>query len=416
MTYNSTRLLLACLCLLLSAAGRAQRHEILNSRISTLQVVSGNDWLSPPVTTLGGTPIHISFDDQTHDYHRYTYRIEHCEADWSVSEDLFTSDYIDGFIEGNLIEDTEESLNTNVLYTHYHLTIPNAHCRLKMSGNYRLTVLDDNNDEEPMLTACFMVVDPKVGVSLNVTTNTDIDINHSHQQVNMQVSYSGVNVTNPSTQIKTVVMQNGRWDNARVNAQPQFTTTDGLRWEHCRDLIFDGGNEYRKFEVLDTDHPSMGVDKIRWDGELFHAYVFPNERRPNYLYDEDANGCFYIRNSDNEENDRISEYVVVHFQVFSDKHDDGEVYLNGVWTNDQFLPQYQMEYDYATGSYQAAVLLKMGYYSYQYLLLDNDGYTHVLPSEGNFFQTENQYQALVYYREPGGRTDQLLGYQQVRFK
>ena len=211
-------------------------------------------------------------------------------------------------------------------------------------------------------------------------------------------------------------MQNGRWDNARVNAQPQFTTTDGLRWEHCRDLIFDGGNEYRKFEVLDTDHPSMGVDKIRWDGELFHAYVFPDERRPNYLYDEDANGCFYIRNSDNEENDRISEYVVVHFQVFSDKHDDGEVYLNGVWTNDQFLPQYQMEYDYATGSYQAAVLLKMGYYSYQYLLLDNDGYTHVLPSEGNFFQTENQYQALVYYREPGGRTDQLLGYQQVRFK
>ena len=98
MTYNSTRLLLACLCLLLSAAGRAQRHEILNSRISTLQVVSGNDWLSPPVTTLGGAPIHISFDDQTHDYHRYTYRIEHCEADWSVSEDLFTSDYIDGFI------------------------------------------------------------------------------------------------------------------------------------------------------------------------------------------------------------------------------------------------------------------------------------------------------------------------------
>ena len=192
MTYKSTRLLLACLCLLLSAAGRAQRHEILNSRISTLQVVSGNDWLSPPVTTLGGAPIHISFDDQTHDYHRYTYRIEHCEADWSVSEDLFTSDYLDGFIEGNLIEDTEESLNTNVLYTHYHLTIPNAHCRLKMSGNYRLTVLDDNNDEEPMLTACFMVVDPKVGVSLNVTTNTDIDINHSHQQVNMQVSYSGV--------------------------------------------------------------------------------------------------------------------------------------------------------------------------------------------------------------------------------
>lgn len=414
MVRNMRRSLMVCGALWLSLTAAAQRHEIFNDRISSLQVVSGTDWLSPPVTTLGGAPIHISFDDQTHEYHRYTYRIEHCDADWSVSEELFTSDYIDGFTDGNIIEDTEESLNTNVLYTHYHLSIPNAHCRLKMSGNYRITVLDDNNDEEPMFSACFMVVEPRMSVSLSVTTNTDIDINQSHQQVGMQVSYRGMNVTNPSTQIKTVVMQNGRWDNAVVNAKPQFTMTESLRWEHCRDLIFDGGNEYRKFEVLDTDHPSMGVDKIRWDGDLFHAYVFPDERRPNYLYDEDANGCFYIRNSDNVENDRTSEYVVVHFQVFSDKYDNGEVYLNGVWTNDQFLPRYRMEYDYATGCYEAAVLLKMGYYSYQYLLLDEAGYTHVLPSEGNFFETENQYQALVYYREPGGRTDLLLGYQQVR--
>ena len=405
--------ILTVLFLSIAMAMRAQRHEIFNDRISSLQVVSGNDWLSPPVTTLGGAPIHISFDDQTHEYHRYTYRIEHCEADWSVSEEIFTSDYIDGFTEGNLIEDIEESLNTNVLYTHYHLSIPNEHCRLKMSGNYRITVLDDNNDEEPMFSACFMVVDPRMSISLGVTTNTDIDVNQSHQQVSMLVSYRGLNVSDPSTQIKTVVMQNGRWDNARINAKPQFTMNESLRWEHCRDFIFEGGNEYRKFEVLDTDHPSMGVDKIRWDGEMFHAYIFADERRPNYLYDEDANGCFYIRNSDNVENDRTSEYVVAHFQVFSDKY-DGEVYLNGVWTNDQFLPRYRMEYDYATGSYEAAVILKMGYYSYQYLLLDEAGYTHFLPSEGNFFETENQYQALVYYREPGGRTDLLLGYQQVK--
>ena len=161
--------ILTVLFLSIAMAMRAQRHEIFNDRISSLQVVSGNDWLSPPVTTLGGAPIHISFDDQTHEYHRYTYRIEHCEADWSVSEEIFTSDYIDGFTEGNLIEDIEESLNTNVLYTHYHLSIPNEHCRLKMSGNYRITVLDDNNDEEPMFSACFMVVDPRMSISLGVT-------------------------------------------------------------------------------------------------------------------------------------------------------------------------------------------------------------------------------------------------------
>lgn len=390
----------------------AQRHEIFSDRIATLQVVAGDDWLSPPVTFLGGSPIHISFDDLTHEYHRYTYKVEHCEADWSVSEDLFESDYIDGFTEGNLIEDSEESLNTNMLYTHYRLTIPNRQCRLKMSGNYRITVFDDNSDET-MFTAYFMVVDPKMGVTMTVSPNTDIDINHSHQQVSMAVSYGGVHVTNPSTQLHTVVMQNGRWDNAIIDAQPQYTMGDGLRWEHCRALIFDAGNEYHKFEVLDTDHPTLGIEKIRWDGERFHAYVFTDEPRPNYLYDEDANGAFYIRNSDNVENDRLTDYVMVHFQLQCPRPVEGDVYLNGAWTYDLFLPEYRMEYDESNKCYQAAVLLKMGYYSYQYTVLDSDGYTHVMPTEGSFFQTENKYQALVYYREPGGRTDQLVGYQQV---
>ena len=394
----------------------AQRNEILNDRIATLQVVAGDDWLSPPVAFLGGNPIHISFDDLTHEYHRYTYKIEHCEADWSVSDGLFESDYIDGFTEGNLIEDSEESLNTNMLYTHYRLTIPNKNCRLKMSGNYRLTVYDDNNEEEPMLTACFMIVEPRMGVSMNVTTNTDIDVNNSHQQVNMAVSYSGVHVTDPSTQLHTVVMQNGRWDNAIVNARPQYTMSDGLRWEHCRDLIFDAGNEYHKFEVLDTDHPTLGIDRIRWDGSVFHAFVVPDEPRPNYIYDEDANGAFYIRNSDNVENNRLTDYVMVHFQLNSPYEAKGKLFVNGNWTYDQFLPQYQMEYDYDTHCYNGQMMLKMGYYSYQYVLIDDNGRPTIMPTEGSYFQTENQYQALVYYREPGGRTDLLVGYQQVHVK
>ena len=390
----------------------AQRNEIISDRIATLQVVAGLDWLSPPVTMLHGKPIVISFDDLTHEYHRYTYTITHCEADWSASKELFESDYIDGFAKGNTIDDMEESFNTNVLYTHYRLTIPNVRCRLKMSGNYRVTIYDENNDDEPMLTACFMVVDPKMDVMLEVNTNTDIDFNHAHQQVNMQVNFKNVNVTAPREQIKTVVMQNGRCDNARVNTDYQFVTHQGLRWEHNKDLIFTAGNEYHKFEILDNDHPTMGVDLIRWDGEMFHAFPFADTPRLNYLYDEDANGAFYIRNSDNIENDTYSDYVYVHFQKPSERY-EYDIYLNGNWTNDLFLPQYLMEYDEGTKSYQATVLLKQGYYSYQYLMLDRDGNTHHVDNEGSFYQTENQYQALVYYRENGGRTDQLVGYQQI---
>ncbi len=411
------RIFLTILTIFCTLAMTAQRHEIMSDHIATLQVVADNDWLTMPVIRLNsGQRIHIEFDDLTHQYNRYAYKVIHCEADWTESEELFESDYIEGFADGNTIDEMEESLNTNQLYTHYSLTLPNEHCRLKMSGNYKVEVYDDNDDSEPMLTACFMVVEPVMTVRMEVTPNTDIDVNKSHQQVSMEVGYNGLQVLQPERQIHTVVLQNGRWDNARLNAKPQYTMADGLRWDHNRDLIFDAGNEYRKFEVLDTDHPTLGIDRIRWDGKQFHAFVFADEPRPNYLYDEDANGAFYIRNSDNIENNRISDYVQVHFQLMCPQPVSGEVYVNGVWTNDRFLEQYRMEYDYGSSSYQLTLPLKMGYYSYQYVMLDADGFAQVMPTEGSFFQTENEYYALVYYRQQGGRTDRLVGYQKVRYK
>ena len=405
----------ACTLLLLSLpfCGLAQRHEIFSDRIASLQVVSGQDWMSIPITTLGGEPVNISFDDLTHEYHRYTYKLEHCEADWTVSEELFASDYCEGFTSDNTIDELTESINTNVLYTHYTLQIPNDRCRLKIGGNYRLTITDENNGDEPVLAACFMVVEPEMRVSMNMTTITDRDVNGRHQQIGMEVMYGKLPVTRPESQIKTVVMQNGRWDNAVVNASPQYIMGDGLRWDHCRDLIFDGGNEYRKFEILDVDHTTMGLESITWDGEKYNAMIWTDEPRPNYVYDEDANGAFYIRNSDNIENDYASEYVMTHFRLKSPRL-NGDVYINGAWTNNRFLPQYRMTYDEMEKIYKASILLKQGYYSYQYLLVDADGKAKNVPSEGNFFQTENQYQALVYYRGIGGRTDRLVGFAQIR--
>lgn len=405
----------ACTLLLFSSFSPvlAQRHEILSPTITSLQVVAGKDWLLPPITQLGGEPINISFDDLTHEYHRYTYRIEHCEADWTTSEEIFTSDYCEGYYEDNPIDDLVESINTNTLYTHYSLQIPNERCRLKIGGNYRLTVVDNNNDDTPILTVCFMVVEPLMKVALSMTTNTDYDINKRHQQIAMDLKYGNLTVTSPETQIKTVVMQNGRWDNAVVNAKPQYVMSDGLRWDHCRDFIFNGGNEYRKFEILDPGHPTLGIETISWDGENYNAMIWTDEPRQSYVYDEDANGAFYIRNSDNFENDYSSDYILTHFRLKS-PHLEGKVYLNASWTYDRFEPKYEMQYDDLAQLYTTTLPLKQGYYSYQYLWLRNDGTTAPVPSEGNFYQTENQYQALVYYRPIGGRTDRLVGFGQIR--
>lgn len=407
---NALSVLLLSFCTLTAGA---QRNEIKSDRIATLQVVAGDDWLSPPVITLGGEDaITISFDDMTHEYHRYAYRIEHCEADWTTSDALFTSDYCEGFNDGNTIENVKNSINTNILYTHYRLKIPNERCNIKMSGNYRVTIYDDNTSEE-VATACFMVVDQRVGLQLEATTNTDIDTNGAHQQIEMKINYAGLRVNNPRQEIKTVVMQNGRWDNAVINAEPQYIMADGLQWTHNKQLIFNGGNEYRKFETLDVSQATMGLESVKWDGKDYHAYVWTDEPRNSYVYDEDANGAFYVRNSDNIENDYISEYVYVHFALKTPPTDN-DIYINGVWTNDQFLPKYRMIYNPQNGLYENVLLLKQGYYSYNYLVKNVDGSFSPLQSEGNFCYTENKYQCLVYYKAAGDRTDTLVGYRQIR--
>lgn len=390
----------------------AQRSETMSPRIASLQVVADGDWLSMPVTSLTGGRVDISFDELSHTHRRLIYRVEHCEADWSVSKGLFDSDFVDGFAEGNTIDDCAQSLNTNTIYTHYRLTLPNDRCALKISGNYKVSVFDDDSPDDTLLTACFMVSENLTPTAMEVTTNTDVDVNQSHQQVAMRVDFGSLRVTNVASQVKTVVLQNGRWDNAVSGAKPQYVRPGGAEWSHCRDLIFPAGNEYHKFETLDPTHTTMGLERVGWDGTQYHAWVWTDEPRPNYVYDEDANGAFFIRNSDNIANDTESEYLMTHFRLKSPRL-PCDVFVNGFWTHDLLTEQYKMVWNETEGFYEAVIPLKQGYYSYQYIMVDSTGMTRPVPSEGSFYQTENSYQALVYYRGLGERTDRLVGFATV---
>lgn len=409
MTHYQRRMILTGLLAMMTLGLLAQRPQIFSTHIRTLQTVAEQKWTAMPIIALGSDEVvNIDFDDLTHESHRYAYRIEHCDAEWNTSTGLFESDYIDGFAEGNLIDDLQESLNTNTLYTHYHFCVPNSRCRLKLSGNYRVTVYDENEGDKLILQTCFMVAEPAVSIALQVTGNTDRGLNTHYQQVGMEVKYGSLRVSDWQREIKTRLIQNGRWDNAAVNAQAQYIRPDGLTWAHCPQFIFDGGNEYRKFEILDVNRANMGVENTGWDNHQYHAYLWPDEPRPNYVYDEDANGAFFIRNSDNREINYTAEYQMVHFRLKVPRL-QGEVYLNGAWTYDQFTPDYQLTWNEEDQCYESQQLLKQGYYSYQYLLRRPDGQTARVPQEGNFFQTENSYTALVYYRQTGGRYDRLVG-------
>ena len=389
----------------------AQRNEVISPDIATLQVRNVNQPLSmlPIIQLNSNEQIQISFDRFGHEYHRYTYKITHCEADWSPSTQLFSTDYLDGFRDNLLINQVQESVNTNVIYTHYTFSLPNDQCRITMSGNYKVEVYDEEDNK--LLTAYFMVVEPSMKVELTYTSNTDIDVNQSHQQVGMMLKFGNLMVTNPATQVKTVILQNARWDDARVNIQPQLISYDGLQWQHCRQFIFDAGNNYRKFECLSVDHPTMGIERINWDGHNYQAYLWPDLPRRNYVFDESGQGIFIIRNSDNNGNNYLSDYVYVNFTLQTDTSDDA-IYISGGLTNHRLSPQYKMKYDETQHLYTLSLLLKQGYYSYEYVKIKPDGTTQILPSEGNFYQTKNHYQALVYFKGVNDRTDRLVAVSQ----
>lgn len=404
----------ALLIALLTCQPSTAWHRIVAPNVKSLQVVVNQQWTSIPVMRLSSTDVlHVGFDELSHNYHRYTYRLEPCDPDWTPTEGLFESDWLRGF-NGQPIEDYVNSINTTTLYTHYRLQFPNRNCSPKLSGNYRLYITDDDEDADIIIIE-LRVVEPLMNVGLSVTTNTDLDFNGRYQQVALTVNYNAVRVTRPSDQLQVFVLQNGREDNLKENPRPDFTTAEGLRWDHNKSLIFDAGNEYHKFEVLDPSHPTMGLDITRWDESTrtWHVWPLAVEERRSYIYDEDADGFSLQRNSDNYEIDRTSEYVYVHYQFIPRReYTDANVIVSGLWTT-EYPSQYVMEYDEETKTYNATILQKLGYYNYMLQLQDYDGTTHPLPEEGSFFQTENRYQAYVYYRGTGERSWRLLGFQDI---
>ena len=204
----------------------AQESGVYIDNLKSLRVEVNGAWDSEPVVNLGGRNwVEISFDDLQHTYVRYTYTITHCNADWEQSE-LMESDYMDGF-NGMRIEDYTPSTSTAMLYNHYSLKIPNDDVKLKVSGNYKLQIFEDG-DDEPVAQACFSVLEPRVGIEISVSSNTDIDTYNSHQQVSFDVNYSTYTVMHPETELLPVVVQNRRWDNHVEGLKPTYLKTNTL--------------------------------------------------------------------------------------------------------------------------------------------------------------------------------------------
>lgn len=393
---------------------KAQQNGIFVDNIKSLQVKPNGEWGEQPVMPLGGANyMEISFDDLQHNFVRYTYTITHCNADWKQS-DLIRSEYMDGF-DDNRIDEYDQSMNTEMEYNHYTFTLPNEDVKLLVSGNYIVNIFEDGEDE-PVARACFSVIEPHVGIAMELSGNTDIDTYASHQQLSFVINYSGFQTRNAIDELIPVVRQNNRWDNAVYNLKPTFMRVNEMVYEHNRNLIFEAGNEFRRFEILDRHVPTMRIDRMRYDGDYYHATVMTDEQRTAYLFDRDQNGRYWVRNGNNVDNDTESDYYYTHFRLEMPQIPGGDLYISGDMTNYSMTEDFKMEYNLLEHAYELVLPLKQGSYNYQYLFLRNgNSVAEATPSEGSFHQTENEYSVYVYYRPFGTRYDKLVGFKTLTF-
>lgn len=409
------RSLISAAALLASVTGAAQANHTgtVSPAFASLQVYAGDSELNDPVITLGDDDcrLTVEFDEIADDVRYMRYSITHCDASWQPSQ-LTETEYLDGFNEGT-VDEWEFSRATTVGYVHYRIVLPNDRIRLRVSGNYVLRVYDESDPDNTLLRARFMVTEQTVGLSAEITSHTDVDYNDAHQQLSLTIDPGKVRLNDAFTDFKVVVSQNGRPDNERILMRPSRMQGGMLVYEHTPQLIFEAGNEYRRFENTSTRSTSMRIGAVEYHPPYYHAYIETDVPRneTQYLYDSTQHGKFVVREYNSTLPDTEADYLVTHFALAMPELDDADIYLDGDLVNRRYDGRSRLSYNEATGCYETALLLKQGSYNYQYLTRRR-GKTEALtgPVEGDFHNTVNLYRVAVYHRFPGERYDHLAGY------
>jgi len=388
------------------------RTTVFREDIGSLEIkVEGEPVSTPYIELNGEKAIEISFDALFRSSGRFAYSVIHCDADWKKS-DLLPLEYMKGF-QRMPIEDYTNAYGTTTHFSHFSLSLPNADTQLTVSGNYAIQVFDDDNPDELVFTACFSIVEPLIEIIAGVSGNTIVDFNKEHQQVEFDINPKNLHVTHPQNDLKIFVYQNNNLDDVRAVIQPSMISARQLQYRRNGELVFEAGNEFRRIEFLTHRYKGMGVEAIAFYNPYYHVTLFQDLKRGNkpFIYDQDQNGRFFIRCSGCSSPDREGDYYVVHFSLASEQFPNGQMHLYGDFFNCILDDRSQMEYNAETGSYEKAVLLKTGLYNYQYAFVaDGEAKPSFRKTEGNFFETENEYHIAVYYRPPGARHDRLVGY------
>jgi hypothetical protein len=410
-------ILLLCLVGIFPRSLSAQTPDSVYSPvIGTPQLFMAGNQLAYPILRLNTSDqLELHFDDLEGGVKSYFYTIQLCNEDWTpalVSE----FDYIKGFSQVR-IDNYQLSSVSLTRYTHYRALLPDPSCIPIHSGNYLLKVFLDSDTSKLAFTRRLLITDATVRIQAQLLQPLAYDIAHTHQRLQFKLNTSAVNPNNPLDQIKVVILQNYRWDNIVHNIRPTFYINNNLEYNVGDNIVFQGGSEWRWLDLQSFRFQSDRVQGANYGKTSTEVIAKPDADRAqrDYYFYKDYNGGYFIQTTESYNPLYQTDYATVRFSFIppgNTPFPDKDVFLLAKFTGGGLNDSTRMLFNTDKGLYEAAFLMKQGYYSYSYVTVDRadpDRKASFELTEGNHQETENDYMILVYYRALGARADELVG-------